>query len=65
MLLFSFQTRAGALYGWLGALTATFMLGLAVGATLAALAAGASVPRINTDQARRLVLGQPAGGADR
>jgi spermidine synthase len=35
LLLFSFQTRAGALYGWLGALTATFMLGLAVGATLA------------------------------
>jgi spermidine synthase len=35
LLLFSFQTHAGALYGWLGALTATFMLGLAVGATLA------------------------------
>jgi spermidine synthase len=43
LLLVSFQTRAGALYGWLGALTAAFMLGLAVGATLAprsAFAAG-------------------------
>jgi spermidine synthase len=39
LLLFSFQTHAGALYGWLGALTATFMLGLAVGAALAPRAA--------------------------
>jgi spermidine synthase len=39
LLLFSFQTHAGALYGWLGVLTATFMLGLAVGATLAPRAA--------------------------
>jgi spermidine synthase len=37
--LFSFQTHAGALYGQLGALTATFMLGLAIGATLAPRAA--------------------------
>jgi hypothetical protein len=35
LLLFSFQTHAGALYGWLGALAAAFMLGLALGATLA------------------------------
>jgi spermidine synthase len=34
LLLFSFQTHAGALYGWLGALAAAFMLGLAIGATL-------------------------------
>jgi spermidine synthase len=45
VLLFSFQTRAGALYGWLGALTATFMLGLAVGATLAPRAAVADGER--------------------
>jgi spermidine synthase len=45
VLLFSFQTRAGALYGWLGALTATFMLGLAVGATLAPRAAFAEGER--------------------
>ncbi|MBP7146547.1 MAG: hypothetical protein KBD01_03310 [Acidobacteria bacterium] len=31
LVLFGFQTRAGALYGELGALTATFMLGLAGG----------------------------------
>ncbi len=35
LLLLSFQTRVGALYGALGALTAVFMLGLALGATLA------------------------------
>jgi predicted membrane-bound spermidine synthase len=43
LLLFSFQTHAGALYGWLGALAAIFMLGLAAGAVLsprAALGAG-------------------------
>jgi spermidine synthase len=45
VLLFSFQTRAGALYGWLGALTAAFMLGLAVGATLAPRAAFAEGER--------------------
>jgi spermidine synthase len=39
LVLFSFQTRAGALYGQLGALTAAFMLGLALGATLAPRAA--------------------------
>ncbi len=39
VVLFSFQTQAGALYGHLGALTATFMLGLAIGATLAPRAA--------------------------
>jgi spermidine synthase len=32
LLLLSFQTREGALYGALGALTASFMLGLAAGA---------------------------------
>jgi spermidine synthase len=35
LLLLSFQTRVGALYGALGALTAVFMLGLALGAVLA------------------------------
>jgi spermidine synthase len=45
LILFSFQTHAGALYGWLGALTATFMLGLAVGATLAPRAAFAEGAR--------------------
>jgi spermidine synthase len=45
LLLFSFQTHAGALYGWLGALTATFMLGLAVGAALAPRAAFAEGER--------------------
>jgi spermidine synthase len=35
VVLFSFQTQAGALYGQLGALAAIFMLGLAIGATLA------------------------------
>ena len=35
LLLFAFQTHAGALYGQLGALVAVFMLGLAVGGTLA------------------------------
>jgi spermidine synthase len=51
LVLFSFQTRAGALYGDLGALTAVFMLGLALGATLAPRAVfppdrhdGASLP---------------------
>jgi spermidine synthase len=39
LLLFSFQTRAGALYGWLGGLAAAFVLGLAIGATLAPRAA--------------------------
>ena len=35
LLLFAFQTHAGALHGQLGALVAVFMLGLAVGGTLA------------------------------
>ena len=35
LLLLSFQTRVGALYGTLGALAAVFMLGLALGATMA------------------------------
>lgn len=39
LVLFSFQTHAGALYGHLGALTAAFMLGLALGARLAPRAA--------------------------
>ncbi len=39
VVLFSFQTQAGALYGQLGALAAIFMLGLAIGATLAPRAA--------------------------
>jgi spermidine synthase len=62
VLLLSFQTRAGALYGWLGALTATFMLGLAVGATLApraALAEGErdAASRPGAVRALRLSLG--------
>jgi spermidine synthase len=39
LVLFSFQTHAGALYGQLGALTAAFMLGLALGGALAPRAA--------------------------
>jgi spermidine synthase len=62
LLLFSFQTHAGALYGWLGALTATFMLGLAVGATLAPRAAIAEGQRDEANlpgavRALRLSLG--------
>jgi spermidine synthase len=45
LLLFSFQTHAGALYGWLGGLAAAFMLGLAIGATLAPRAAFAEGER--------------------
>jgi spermidine synthase len=40
LLLLSFQSRAGALYGALGALTAVFMFGLALGALLAQRAIG-------------------------
>ncbi len=36
LLLFSYQTRVGALYGRIGLLTALFMLGLAAGAAIAA-----------------------------
>jgi hypothetical protein len=62
LLLFSFQTHAGALYGWLGALTATFMLGLAVGAALAPRAAFADGERTEASlpgavRALRLCLG--------
>jgi spermidine synthase len=65
LLLFSFQTRAGALYGWLGALTATFMLGLAVGAALAPRAAFAEGERDEASlpgalRALRLGLGAAA-----
>ncbi|HVO10793.1 MAG TPA: hypothetical protein VMX54_08615 [Vicinamibacteria bacterium] len=38
LVLFAFQTRAGELYGLMGALVGVFMLGLAVGGTLAARA---------------------------
>jgi spermidine synthase len=65
VLLFSYQTHAGALYGRLGALTAAFMLGLAVGATLAPRAAfaegerdAASLP--GASRALRLSLGAAA-----
>ena len=54
VVLFSFQTQAGALYGQLGALAATFMLGLAIGATLA--------PRAALDEGER-DAGEPARGA--
>jgi len=45
LLLLSFQTREGALYGALGALTAAFMLGLAAGAAALARLARAPAPR--------------------
>jgi spermidine synthase len=68
LLLFSFQTRAGALYGWLGVLAATFMLGLAIGATLAPRAAFAEGDRNAVGLARALrglgiALGAAAGFA--
>jgi len=65
LVLFSFQARAGALYGQLGALTAAFMLGLALGATLAPRATfarderdGASLP--GAVRALRLSVGAAA-----
>jgi spermidine synthase len=48
LLLFSFQTRAGALYGQLGLLTGLFMLGLALGGAAAARAASAPVERVRS-----------------
>ena len=65
VVLFSFQTQAGALYGQLGALAATFMLGLAIGATLAPRAALAEGERDRTTlpgalRALRLSLGAAA-----
>jgi spermidine synthase len=45
LVLFSFQTQAGALYGQLGVLTALFMVGLAVGAGLARRTLAAAVDR--------------------
>ena len=42
LILFSYQTRVGALYGQLGFLTALFMLGLALGGTMASSAARAA-----------------------
>ncbi|HXY41127.1 MAG TPA: hypothetical protein VEQ10_15750, partial [Vicinamibacteria bacterium] len=42
LVLFAFQTHAGELYGLMGALVAVFMLGLAIGGTLAARAVGAT-----------------------
>jgi len=48
LLLFSYQTRAGALYGRIGLLTAIFMLGLAVGGGFASRAASADRPRART-----------------
>ena len=68
LLLFSFQTHAGALYGWLGALAAAFMLGLALGATLAPRAAFAEGGRDVASQpgsvrGLRLALGAAAAFA--
>jgi spermidine synthase len=68
LLLFSFQTHAGALYGWLGALAAAFMLGLALGATLAPRAALAEGKRVAASLAGslrglRLALGAAAAFA--
>lgn len=54
LLLLSFQSRAGALYGALGALTAVFMLGLALGALLAHRMVGAM--RDGVDLLLRLAL---------
>jgi spermidine synthase len=48
LILFSYQTRSGALYGTLGLLTALFMLGLAAGGL--ALSQGAE---LSADRARR------------
>ncbi len=45
LLLFSYQTRAGALYSQIGLLTALFMLGLAAGAAIAARAASPRADR--------------------
>jgi spermidine synthase len=59
LLLFAFQTHAGALHGQLGALVAVFMLGLAVGGTVGprALSGGSgAVPA-----ARRVLLAGLAG----
>jgi spermidine synthase len=46
LLLLSFQTREGALYGALGGLTAAFMLGLAAGAAAARHRVGARGPAV-------------------
>jgi spermidine synthase len=45
LILFSFQTVSGALYGQLGLLTALFMLGLAIGGRIASRAAGFGAER--------------------
>jgi spermidine synthase len=46
LILFSYQTRAGALYGKIGLLAALFMLGLAVGGRLLARGAELSAERV-------------------
>jgi spermidine synthase len=55
LILFAFQTRAGALYGQLGLLTALFMVGLAAGAG-AMRGAAVGAERRNAAQARNSLL---------
>lgn len=57
LILFSYQTRAGALYGKLGLLVALFMLGLALGGQ--ALSGGADLPAGRAH--RRLIIVTGAG----
>lgn len=49
LLLLSFQTHAGALYGQLGVLVALFMLGLALGSAAASSAVGSAIRRPETE----------------
>jgi spermidine synthase len=63
LVLFSFQTHAGALYGQLGVLTALFMAGLAVGAALARRALVAAVGREGGAADPRLALRVCVGAA--
>jgi spermidine synthase len=57
LLLLSFQTRVGALYGALGALTAVFMLGLALGAVLARCTVAATGEEWVGSTGLKLILG--------
>jgi spermidine synthase len=63
LILFSFQTHAGALYGQLGALTALFMAGLALGAALARRSFVAVAGRDGGAADRRPALRLCAGAA--
>ncbi len=61
LVLFGYQTRAGALYGRLGLLTALFMLGLVVGAALARHLLRRCSPRPRTALCAALGLAVAAG----